>query len=108
MHQPWNYPLYVGCWAWAPALACGCTVVLKPSEFTSITSLVAAHLAIEAGVPKGVFNVVTGYGADAGAALSTHPLVDVVKFTGGPVTGRVILSARANLLRPTQLELGGK
>jgi betaine-aldehyde dehydrogenase len=105
---PWNFPLYVGAWKFAPALCCGCSVVLKPSELTSLTLLAAAELALAAGVPPGVFNVVCGTGASAGAPLSTHPDVDVLAFTGGVVTGRKVLHARADLLRPTQLELGGK
>lgn len=105
---PWNFPLYVGAWKFAPALCCGCSVVLKPSELTSLTMLAAAELALEAGVPAGVFNVVCGAGAEAGAALAAHPDVDVLAFTGGAVTGRKVLRARAELVRPTQLELGGK
>lgn len=105
---PWNFPLYVGAWKFAPALCCGCSVVLKPSELTSLTMLAAAELALAAGVPPGVFNVVCGTGADAGAPLSAHPDVDVLAFTGGVVTGRKVLHARADRLRPTQLELGGK
>ena len=105
---PWNFPLYVGAWKFAPALCCGCSVVLKPSELTSLTMLAAAELALAAGVPPGVFNVVCGTGPAAGAALAAHPDVDVLAFTGGVVTGRKVLHARADLLRPTQLELGGK
>ncbi|HEY0137796.1 MAG TPA: aldehyde dehydrogenase family protein, partial [Nannocystis sp.] len=105
---PWNFPLYVGAWKFAPALCCGCSVVLKPSELTSLTMLAAAELALAAGVPPGVFNVVCGTGPVAGAALASHPDVDVLAFTGGVITGRKVLHARADLLRPTQLELGGK
>ena len=105
---PWNFPLYVAAWKFAPALCCGNSVVLKPSELTSLTILAAARMAHEAGVPDGVFNIVCGTGADAGAPLSTHPDVDVLAFTGGTITGRKILKARADLVRPTQLELGGK
>lgn len=105
---PWNFPLYVGAWKFAPALCCGCSVVLKPSELTSLTMLAAAELALSAGVPPGVFNVVCGTGAGAGAALASHADVDVLAFTGGVVTGRKVLHARADRLRPTQLELGGK
>jgi acyl-CoA reductase-like NAD-dependent aldehyde dehydrogenase len=105
---PWNFPLYVGAWKFAPALCSGCSVVLKPSELTSLTMLAAAELALAAGVPAGVFNVVCGTGAAAGAALAAHPDVDVLAFTGGVVTGRKVLHARAELIRPTQLELGGK
>jgi acyl-CoA reductase-like NAD-dependent aldehyde dehydrogenase len=105
---PWNFPLYVGAWKFAPALCCGCSVVLKPSELTSLTMLAAAQLALEAGVPAGVFNVVCGTGPAAGAPLSMHADVDVLAFTGGVVTGRKVLHARAELVKPTQLELGGK
>lgn len=105
---PWNFPLYVGAWKFAPALCAGCSVVLKPSELTSLTMLAAAELALEAGVPAGVFNVVCGTGPDAGAPLAAHPDVDVLAFTGGVVTGRKVLHARAELVKPTQLELGGK
>jgi acyl-CoA reductase-like NAD-dependent aldehyde dehydrogenase len=105
---PWNFPLYVGAWKFAPALCSGCSVVLKPSELTSLTMLAAAELALAAGVPAGVFNVVCGTGPAAGAALAAHPDVDVLAFTGGTETGRKVLHARADRLRPTQLELGGK
>lgn len=105
---PWNFPLYVGAWKFAPALCCGCSVVLKPSELTCLTMLAAAELALAAGVPPGVFNVVCGTGPSAGAALAAHPDVDVLAFTGGVVTGRKVLHARADRVRPTQLELGGK
>jgi acyl-CoA reductase-like NAD-dependent aldehyde dehydrogenase len=105
---PWNFPLYVGAWKFAPALAAGCSVVLKPSELTSLTMLAAAQLALEAGVPAGVFNVVCGTGESAGAPLAAHGDVDVLAFTGGTVTGQKVLRARAELVRPVQLELGGK
>jgi len=105
---PWNFPLYVAAWKFAPALCAGNAVVLKPSELTSLTALVAARLAVEAGVPPGIFNVVCGLGAEAGQALAEHPDVDVLGFTGGPVTAKKVLAARAPLVRPTQMELGGK
>lgn len=105
---PWNFPLYVGAWKFAPALCVGCSVVLKPSELTSLTMLAAAELAVEAGVPPGVFNVVSGTGEAAGAPLASHADVDVLAFTGGTVTGRKVLHARAERVRPAQLELGGK
>lgn len=105
---PWNFPLYVAAWKFAPALCCGNSVVLKPSELTSLTALAVAKMALEAGVPPGAFNVVCGTGADAGGALTVHPDVDVLAFTGGTVTGRKVLRARADLVRPTQVELGGK
>lgn len=105
---PWNFPLFVGAWKFAPALAAGCSVVLKPSELTSLTMLAAAELAVEAGLPPGVFNVVCGTGESAGAPLAAHADVDVLAFTGGTVTGKKVLHARAELAKPTQLELGGK
>jgi acyl-CoA reductase-like NAD-dependent aldehyde dehydrogenase len=105
---PWNFPLYVAAWKFAPALCCGNSIVLKPSELTSLTILAAAKMALDVGVPAGVFNVVCGFGKEAGAALANHADVDVLAFTGGAATGRTIMRARAELLRPTQLELGGK
>lgn len=105
---PWNFPLLVGAWKFAPALCAGCSIVLKPSEMTSLTMLAAAQLALEAGVPAGVFNVVCGTGESAGAPLAAHSDVDVLAFTGGTTTGRKVLKARAELIRPAQLELGGK
>jgi betaine-aldehyde dehydrogenase len=105
---PWNFPLYVAAWKFAPALCCGNSVVLKPSELTSLTILATARMAADIGVPAGVFNVVCGSGKAAGAALANHSDIDVLAFTGGAATGRSILHARADLLRPTQLELGGK
>jgi acyl-CoA reductase-like NAD-dependent aldehyde dehydrogenase len=105
---PWNFPLYVAAWKFAPALCCGNSIVLKPSELTSMTILATAKMAAEVGVPAGVFNVVCGLGKEAGAALASHAGVDVLAFTGGAATGRTIMRARADLLRPTQLELCGK
>jgi acyl-CoA reductase-like NAD-dependent aldehyde dehydrogenase len=105
---PWNFPLFVAAQKFAPALCCGNSVVLKPSELTSLTILAAAMLAIEAGMPAGVFNIVCGVGSEAGAALASHPDVDSLAFTGGTSTGRKILHARAETSRMTQLELGGK
>ncbi len=105
---PWNFPLYVAAWKFAPALCCGNSVVLKPSELTSLTALAVAKMALDAGVPRGVLNVVCGTGVEAGAALTVHPDVDVLAFTGGTLTGRKVLRARSELVRPTQVELGGK
>jgi betaine-aldehyde dehydrogenase len=105
---PWNFPLYVAAWKVAPALCCGNSVVLKPSELASLSCLALGELATEAGTPDGVFNVVAGLGDPAGAALTRHPDVDVLAFTGGTVTGRKVMAARAALVRPVQLELGGK
>lgn len=105
---PWNYPLLMVAWKVAPALAAGCCCVLKPSELASITPLELAGIAVEAGVPPGVLNVVTGLGADAGAPLSAHPGLAKVCFTGSVATGRRVNMAAAQNLRPTTMELGGK
>ncbi|GBP79055.1 Aldehyde dehydrogenase X, mitochondrial [Eumeta japonica] len=106
---PWNYPIPMISWKIAPALAAGCTVVVKPAEQTPLTALAVAALAQEAGFPPGVLNVVPGYGPTAGAALTHHPDVDKVAFTGSTEVGRMIMSAAAavNVKRVT-LELGGK
>src|SRR2546421_2893920 len=106
---PWNFPLLMQAWKWAPALATGCTIVLKPAEQTPLTALRIAALAQEVGIPDGVINVVPGFGETAGAALSGHMDVDKVAFTGEYTTGQIIMeaAARSNLKRVT-LELGGK
>lgn len=106
---PWNFPLMIGAWKLGPALAAGCTVVLKPAETASLTLLRIAELALEAGLPPGVLNVVTGEGAVVGAAIAASMDVDVLVFTGSGATGRRLLeaSARSNLKR-VYLELGGK
>jgi len=106
--SPWNYPMLMATWKVAPALAAGCTCVLKPSELASLTCLELAGLASEAGVPQGVLNVVTGLGAEAGAALAAHPRLDKVAFTGSVGTGRRVMKAVAENVRPVTLELGGK
>ena len=105
---PWNFPLMIGMWKLAPALACGCTVVLKPAELTPLTALRIGELALEAGMPPGVLNVVPGFGKSAGAALVDHPDVDKITFTGSPAVGRQILRAAAGNLKRVTLELGGK
>ena len=105
---PWNFPLLLAAWKVAPALAAGCTVVIKPSEFTSASTLEFAELFDEAGFPPGVFNVVTGFGAEVGTPLVEHPLVSKISFTGSDTTGRVIAEKAARLLKHTSLELGGK
>src|SRR5579871_5264280 len=106
---PWNFPLLMQAWKWGPALAAGCTIVLKPAEQTPLTALRVAALAQEAGVPDGVINVVPGYGPTAGAALSGHMDVDKVAFTGEYTTGQLVMAgaAKSNLKR-VSLELGGK
>jgi aldehyde dehydrogenase (NAD+) len=105
---PWNSPLLLTTWKLAPALAAGCTVVLKPSEFTSASTLEFARLVEEAGFPAGVVNVVTGFGADVGEALTTHPGVDKIAFTGGENSGRHIARNAAQTFKRLTLELGGK
>jgi acyl-CoA reductase-like NAD-dependent aldehyde dehydrogenase len=106
---PWNYPLQIAAWKVAPALACGCSVVLKPSELTPLTALKLAEYALEAGVPEGVLNVVTGYGHTAGEALGRHMDVDKISFTGSIRTARRLLAAAAETnLKRVSLELGGK
>jgi aldehyde dehydrogenase (NAD+) len=106
---PWNFPLLMQSWKWGPALASGCTVVLKPAEQTPLSALRVGELAMEAGFPDGVINIVPGYGETAGAALSEHNDVDKVAFTGSTEVGKLIMqaAARSNLKRVT-LELGGK
>jgi aldehyde dehydrogenase (NAD+) len=104
----WNSPLLLLAWKLAPALAAGCTVVVKPSEFTSASTLEFVRLVEEAGFPPGVVNVVTGFGRDVGTPLVTHPLVRKVAFTGSEATGRVINEAAARSFKRVTLELGGK
>ena len=105
---PWNFPLSMAIWKLAPALAVGCTVVLKPAEQTPLNALRLGTLIQEAGFPDGVVNIVTGFGATAGAALAAHPGVDKVAFTGSTAPGkRIVQSALGNLKKVT-LELGGK
>lgn len=105
---PWNYPLLMAAWKVAPALAAGCTMVLKPSELTPLTALELAAMAHAADVPRGVLNVVTGLGAEAGAPLAGHPGVDKVAFTGSVATGSRIFAAAARDIKRISLELGGK
>ena len=105
---PWNYPLLMAAWKVAPAIAAGCAVVLKPSEYTPLTALELARIAAEAGLPNGVLNVVTGYGADAGAHLASHPDVRKLAFTGSVPTGIAVASAAARDVKSISLELGGK
>ena len=105
---PWNSPLVLTAMKLAPALAAGCTVVLKPAEATSLSALRLGELMIEAGLPAGVLNIVTGYGHETGAALAAHAGVDKVAFTGSTATGRMILDAAKGNLKRVTLELGGK
>jgi len=105
---PWNYPLLMAAWKLAPALAAGCTCVLKPAEQTPLSALMLAGILRDAGVPAGVVNVVTGDGPVAGAALVDHPRVDKIAFTGGVDTGRLVMAGAARTIKRTTLELGGK
>jgi aldehyde dehydrogenase (NAD+) len=106
---PWNFPLLMQAWKWGPALAAGCTIVLKPAEQTPLTALRVAALAQEAGIPGGVINIVPGFGPTAGAALSSHMDVDKVAFTGEYLTGQLVMEAAAKSnLKRVSLELGGK
>ncbi|MFE3838787.1 aldehyde dehydrogenase family protein [Pseudogemmobacter sonorensis] len=105
---PWNAPTMIACWKLAPALAAGCTVVLKPALEAPLAILYLARLIEEAGFPAGVVNIVAGTGPDAGAALVSHPLVAKISFTGSPATGRAIACKAAESFTPVTLELGGK
>jgi len=105
---PWNFPLLMAVWKLAPALASGCTVVLKPAEQTPLSALRLGELIMEAGFPDGVVNIVPGYGETAGAALAAHDLVDKVAFTGSTEVGKLIVHAATGNLKKVSLELGGK
>jgi aldehyde dehydrogenase (NAD+) len=105
---PWNFPILMAAWKIAPALAAGNTVVLKPAQQTPLTALVVAQLALEAGLPPGVLNVLPGSGAVAGAALVAHPLVGKIAFTGSTVVGKDIMRRGSDTLKRLSLELGGK
>jgi aldehyde dehydrogenase (NAD+) len=105
---PWNFPLLMLAWKWGPALACGNTIVMKPAEQTPLTALLAGELAIEAGFPPGVINLVNGFGETAGAALVRHPGVDKIAFTGHVDTAKAIQKNAADTLKRTTFELGGK
>ena len=106
--HPWNFPLLMAAWKLAPALAAGCTVVLKVAEQTPLSALRLGELIQEAGFPKGVVNILAGYGETAGAALAAHNDVDKVAFTGSTEVGRLIVQAAAGNLKKVSLELGGK
>ena len=104
---PWNFPLLMAAWKLGPVLACGCTAVLKPAEQTPLSALYLGELMLEAGLPAGVVNIVTGFG-DAGAAISGHQGVDKVAFTGSTEVGKLIVQAASGNLKKVSLELGGK
>jgi aminomuconate-semialdehyde/2-hydroxymuconate-6-semialdehyde dehydrogenase len=106
--SPWNLPLYLFTWKIAPALAAGCTVVAKPSELTPMTAFLFSQLCIEAGLPKGVLNIVHGLGPKAGQAMIEHPDIPAISFTGGTVTGKKIAATAAPMFKKLSLELGGK
>src|SRR5271155_1228762 len=105
---PWNYPLLMAAWKLAPALAAGCTCVLKPAEQTPLTALEFAEYLGDAGLPPGVVNIITGFGESAGAPLVRHPDVDKVAFTGSAAVGKAIVKMAADTLKRVTLELGGK
>ncbi|SIN64048.1 aldehyde dehydrogenase (acceptor) [Parasphingorhabdus marina DSM 22363] len=105
---PWNYPLVMAAMKLGPALAAGCTAILKPAEDTSLSALRLGELMLEAGLPEGVLNIVTGYGHTVGSALINHPGIDKIAFTGSTATGKVIAHAAAEGLKKVSLELGGK
>jgi aldehyde dehydrogenase (NAD+) len=105
---PWNFPLLMLAWKWGPALACGNTVVMKPAEQTPLTALRVGELALEAGFPPGVINLVNGFGETAGDALVVHPDVDKIAFTGHVDTAKIIQKRAADTLKRTTFELGGK
>jgi aminomuconate-semialdehyde/2-hydroxymuconate-6-semialdehyde dehydrogenase len=106
--SPWNLPLYLFTWKIAPALAAGCTVVAKPSELTPMTAFMFSELCIEAGLPKGVLNIVHGLGGKVGQAIIEHPGIPAISFTGGTVTGKKIAATAAPMFKKLSLELGGK
>src|SRR5947209_10063638 len=105
---PWNFPIVMATWKLAPALAAGCTVVLKPAEQTPLTALALGEILVEAGAPAGVVNIICGYGETTGQALVQHPLIDKIAFTGSTEVGKVIMRAAAEGVKRVTLELGGK
>ncbi len=105
---PWNFPIVMAAWKLAPALAAGCTVVLKPAEQTPLTALALAEILHEVGVPDGVVNIITGYGETTGAALINHPAIDKIAFTGSTEVGKIVMRAAAEGIKRVSLELGGK
>ena len=105
---PWNFPIAIAAWKLAPALAAGCTVILKPASLTPLTALMLGDLCLEAEIPAGVVNILPGEGSVAGMALAQHPGIDKVAFTGSTDVGRQIMSAAAQNITRVSLELGGK
>ena len=106
--SPWNLPLYLLSWKIAPAIAVGNTAIAKPSELTPMTAYMLCEIAREAGLPNGVLNVVHGTGPNVGSAITAHPKINTISFTGGTVTGRKVAEACAPLFKKVSLELGGK
>jgi aldehyde dehydrogenase (NAD+) len=105
---PWNFPMLMVAWKWGPALAAGCTIVMKPAEQTPLTCLRMARLAQKAGIPDGVINVVPGFGPTAGGAMVKHPGIDKIAFTGSGETAQIIMRDAAPTLKRITFELGGK
>jgi phenylacetaldehyde dehydrogenase len=105
---PWNFPLLMAAWKLSPALTTGCTVVLKVAEETPLSAIRLGELLLEAGLPDGVVNIITGFGETAGAALAAHPLIDKIAFTGSTEVGKLVVKAAAGNLKKVTLELGGK
>ncbi len=105
---PWNFPLLMLAWKWGPALACGNTIVMKPAEQTPLTALEVGKLAVEAGFPPGVINLINGLGETTGAAMVAHPGIDKIAFTGHVDTAKIITKTAADTLKRTTFELGGK
>lgn len=105
---PWNYPLMMAAWKLAPALAAGTTVILKPAEQTSLSALFLGEILLEAGVPDGVVNIITGSGSEAGTAIANHPKISKLAFTGSTEVGRKIMEAGTTNIKRVSLELGGK
>ena len=105
---PWNFPFLAAAWKVAPALATGCTVILKPASYTPLTSLLLGRIAVDAGVPEGALNVLPGPGAALGEHIATHPLIDKIAFTGETRTGASLVKLSADGIKRVSLELGGK
>ena len=105
---PWNFPFLAAAWKVAPALAAGCTVILKPASYTPLTALMLGEVALEAGVPPGVLNILPGPGAELGVRIATHPAIDKISFTGETATGAKLLKLGADDIKRITLELGGK
>src|SRR6202007_372177 len=106
--SPWNLPLYLFSWKIAPALAAGCTVVAKPSEVTPMTAYLLSEICVQAGLPKGVLNIVHGLGGKVGSAITENKDIPVISFTGGTKTGAEIARVAAPMFKKMSLELGGK